>query len=77
MKSNKHPFRKKWGQNFLTDNNLLDKIARTIVPQSKDNFLEIGPGEGALTERIYPFVNQMAAIEIDPLLKQYGLTISF
>ena len=68
MKSNKHPFRKKWGQNFLADNNLLDKIARTIAPESKDNFLEIGPGEGALTERIYPFVNQMAAIEIDPLL---------
>ena len=68
MKSKNHSFRKKWGQNFLTDNNLLDKIARTIAPQSKDNFLEIGPGEGALTERIYPFVNQMAAIEIDPLL---------
>jgi len=68
MKINQHPFRKKWGQNFLTDNNLLNKIARTIDPQSKDNFLEIGPGEGALTERIYPFVNQMAAIEIDPLL---------
>jgi len=68
MKINQHPFRKKWGQNFLTDINLLNKIARTIDPQSKDNFLEIGPGEGALTERIYPFVNQMAAIEIDPLL---------
>lgn len=68
MKPNKHPFRKKWGQNFLTDNNLLDKIARTIAPELKDNFFEIGPGEGALTERIYPFVNQMAAIEIDPLL---------
>ena len=71
MKSKNHSFRKKWGQNFLTDNNLLDKIARTIAPQSKDNFLEIGPGEGALTERIYPFVNQMAAIEIDPLLIKF------
>ena len=71
MKINQHPFRKKWGQNFLTDDNLLNKIARTIDPQSKDNFLEIGPGEGALTERIYPFVNQMAAIEIDPLLIKF------
>ena len=44
-----HPFRKKWGQNFLTDSNLLDKIARTIDPESEDRFLEIGPGEGALT----------------------------
>lgn len=71
MKSKNHTFRKKWGQNFLTDNNLLDKIARTIAPHPKDNFLEIGPGEGALTERIYPFVNQMAAIEIDPLLIKF------
>ena len=63
-----HPFRKKWGQNFLTDSNLLDKIARTIDPESKDRFLEIGPGEGALTEKIYPFVDSMVAIEIDPML---------
>ena len=40
-----HPFRKKWGQNFLTDSNLLDKIARTIDPESEDRFLEIGPGK--------------------------------
>lgn len=69
MKSNKHhPFRKKWGQNFLADNNLLDKIARTINPKLSDSFIEIGPGEGALTERIFPYVDQMAAVEIDPLL---------
>ena len=63
-----HTFRKKWGQNFLTDSNLLDKIARTIDPESKDRFLEIGPGEGALTEKIYPLVDSMVAIEIDPML---------
>jgi len=69
MKSSKrHPFRKKWGQNFLADNNLLDKIARTINPKLSDSFIEIGPGEGALTERIFPYVDQMAAVEIDPLL---------
>lgn len=68
MKSNYHPFRKKWGQNFLTDSNLLDKIARTINPKVEDIILEIGPGEGALTERIFPYVKEMAAIEIDPLL---------
>ena len=66
-KKNDHPFRKKWGQNFLTDTNLLNKIARTIDPKEGDQFLEIGPGEGALTERILPFVNGMVAIEIDPL----------
>ena len=70
-KKNDHPFRKKWGQNFLADTNLLNKIARTIDPKEDDHFLEIGPGEGALTERILPFVNDMVAIEIDPLLKEY------
>ena len=63
-----HPFRKKWGQNFLTDTNLLDKIAKTIDPKSDDDFLEIGPGEGSLTERIFPYVNDMVVVEIDPLL---------
>ena len=63
-----HPFRKKWGQNFLVDNNLLKKIANTINPQSDDSILEIGPGEGALSEKIFPIVREMLGIEIDPLL---------
>ena len=63
-----HPFRKKWGQNFLADRNLLDKIVRTINPKKSDSILEIGPGEGALTELIYPIVKEMVAIEIDPML---------
>lgn len=71
MKKTDHPFRKKWGQNFLADNNLLDRIARTIDPKETDTILEIGPGEGALTERILPHVNEMAAIEIDPMLIEH------
>ena len=63
-----HPFRKKWGQNFLVDKNLLEKIVRTINPNKKDFILEIGPGEGALTCYIISKVNDMLAIEIDPLL---------
>ncbi|MEA1881952.1 MAG: 16S rRNA (adenine(1518)-N(6)/adenine(1519)-N(6))-dimethyltransferase RsmA [Candidatus Marinimicrobia bacterium] len=63
-----HPFRKKWGQNFLTDTNLLDRIVRTVDPQKDDSILEIGPGDGSLTEKIFPNVKEMAAIEIDPLL---------
>lgn len=68
MKKNSHPFRKKWGQNFLTDSNLLDRIVRTVKPQENDNFLEIGPGDGSLTELIFPKVKQMVVVEIDPLL---------
>ena len=68
MKKNSHPFRKKWGQNFLTDSNLLDRIVRTVEPQENNNFLEIGPGDGSLTELIFPKVKKMVVVEIDPLL---------
>ena len=68
MKKNSHPFRKKWGQNFLTDSNLLDRIVRTVEPQENDRFLEIGPGDGSLTELIFPKVKKMVVVEIDPLL---------
>ena len=63
-----HHFRKKWGQNFLVDNNLLDKIVSTVNPQENDHILEIGPGGGVLSERILPQVKEMLAVEIDPLL---------
>ena len=71
MKKTDHPFRKKWGQNFLADGNLLDKIVRTVDPQKSDSIFEIGPGEGALTERIFSKAGEMAAIEIDPMLIEY------
>ena len=70
-KTTQHTFRKKWGQNFLADTNLLRKIVRTINPTADDTILEIGPGEGALTEHVLPLVKYMAAIEIDPKLIKY------
>lgn len=63
--------KRKWGQNFLTDANLLEKIVRTLDLSPEDRLLEIGPGEGALTERILPRVSQLAAIEVDPRLVDY------
>ena len=66
-----HKFRKKWGQNFLTDNNLLDKIVRTVAPKKNDSILEIGPGGGALSRKIIDLVKEMAAVEVDPLLVKY------
>ena len=68
-----HHFRKKWGQNFLVDKNLLDKIESTGNPQANDHILEIGPGEGVLSERILPQVKEMVAVEIDPLLVDLSL----
>ena len=64
----KHPFKKKWGQNFLRDPNTINKIINCLNPKTSDNILEIGPGDGALTKSIYKKVNQMTLIEIDPLL---------
>ena len=63
-----HSFRKKWGQNFLIDPNIVKKIYRTICPIDSDNILEIGPGEGVLTKIILPEVKKMVSIEIDPVL---------
>ena len=68
IKKDLHPFRKKWGQNFLVDPNIVKKIFKTINPKFSDRIIEIGPGEGVLTQIILPKVSEMVAIEIDPLL---------
>ena len=56
--------------NYLNDINLLNKIVEVVKPQTEDLFLEIGPGDGALTEKILPNVQSMTSVEIDPLLVQ-------
>ena len=68
MKNRLHPFRKKWGQNFIADPNLLDRIAITLNLKKNNSILEIGPGDGLLTKKIFSNVKEMVAIEIDPLL---------
>ncbi|MAI87793.1 MAG: hypothetical protein CMF98_01475 [Candidatus Marinimicrobia bacterium] len=42
--------KKKWGQHFLSDKNLLEKLIKIINPKNNEVFVEIGCGEGALTE---------------------------
>ncbi|HJL81126.1 MAG TPA: rRNA adenine N-6-methyltransferase family protein, partial [Gammaproteobacteria bacterium] len=44
-----HNIRKRFGQNFLVDNNIINKILDLIEPRKHDHFIEIGPGMGALT----------------------------
>ena len=58
--------KKKWGQNFLVDNNLLEKIIKTINVNSQENVLEIGPGQGALSEKIVDVAKSLSMVEIDP-----------
>ena len=69
MKS--HTFRKKWGQHFLQDPNIIRKIVAQLNPQPHDVVIEIGPGQGALTFGLAKQVNTVHAIEIDPLLVEH------
>ncbi len=56
---------KKFGQNYLTDQNVLKKIADEISPELNDIVIEIGPGLGNLTRHLYGRSNKMYAFEID------------
>jgi len=58
--------KKKWGQNFLVDNNLLEKIIKTINIKDTEHVLEIGPGQGALSEKLVDVANSLSMVEIDP-----------
>jgi 16S rRNA (adenine1518-N6/adenine1519-N6)-dimethyltransferase len=57
--------RKRFGQHFLHDPGILQRIVAAIAPARGDAVVEIGPGEGALTRLLLERVDQMAAIEID------------
>ncbi len=54
-------------QNFLVDGNILDKIVALAEVDSTDLVIEIGPGPGALTERLLKTGCEVIAIEIDPI----------
>jgi 16S rRNA (adenine1518-N6/adenine1519-N6)-dimethyltransferase len=60
----KHIMKKKFGQNFLTDKNLLNKIVTSAKIDGKD-VLEIGPGQGALTNYLVKYANTVTAYEVD------------
>ena len=53
------------GQHFLRDTGIIDRIARLFQPSREDLVLEIGAGDGAISERIAPHVANLVAIEID------------
>ncbi|WP_454384191.1 16S rRNA (adenine(1518)-N(6)/adenine(1519)-N(6))-dimethyltransferase RsmA [Streptococcus sp. Marseille-Q7087] len=58
-------FKKSFGQNFLTDTNILQKIVDTAEIDDQVNIIEIGPGIGALTEFLAERAAQVMAFEID------------
>ncbi|MCW9015252.1 MAG: 16S rRNA (adenine(1518)-N(6)/adenine(1519)-N(6))-dimethyltransferase RsmA [Gammaproteobacteria bacterium] len=60
-----HKARKRFGQNFLTDTSVIDRIIQSINPHATDKLVEIGPGLGALTCPILSIVGEMNVIELD------------
>ena len=63
--------KKRFGQNFLVDQNILDKICNEINASSDDLIIEIGPGKGALTSKLKEKGANLLCYEIDTDLKPY------
>lgn len=61
-------FQKKFGQNFLIDTHVLDKIIRSAEITKEDFVIEIGPGIGTMTQYLAAAAREVAAIEIDKAL---------
>jgi len=67
----KFKFKKHFGQNFLTDTNILNKIIKAITPSEKDLIIEIGAGGGALTKELKKYNCQVLSYEIDLDTQKY------
>ena len=61
-------FQKKFGQNFLIDTNVLDKIIASAKITKEDCVLEIGPGIGTMTQYLAESAGEVVAVEIDKAL---------
>ncbi|HEV7796765.1 MAG TPA: 16S rRNA (adenine(1518)-N(6)/adenine(1519)-N(6))-dimethyltransferase RsmA [Pyrinomonadaceae bacterium] len=76
-----HPS-KRLGQNFLTDQRIIDRIVEALEPKPDETILEIGPGRGALTSSLVERAGSLVAIEFDrkliPLLtEKFGAQTNF
>jgi 16S rRNA (adenine1518-N6/adenine1519-N6)-dimethyltransferase len=74
--------RKRFGQHFLHDRGVLDRIAQSLAPAVDDALVEIGPGRGALTEKLIGASRSLDAVEIDrdlaaALRARWGATPGF
>lgn len=74
IEQNDFYFKKNFGQNFLIDGNILEKIAACAQVTKEDCVLEIGPGIGSLTQVLAEHARSVVAVEIDstliPILSQ-------
>ena len=60
-----HKAKKRFGQNFLVDEQIVADIIGAIRPEPQDNMVEIGPGLGALTRPLLKRLNHLHVVEID------------
>lgn len=60
-----HKARKRFGQNFLHDPNIIQRLVSAINPQPDDVMVEIGPGQGALTDPLLARLKHLHAVELD------------
>ena len=60
--------KKRFGQNYLIDQNVISEIISELKICNDDTFLEIGAGDGPLTEKIFHHLKKMLALQIDPQL---------
>lgn len=69
----KHQARKRFGQNFLVDLDIIELIVKAIAPKKDDNLIEIGAGKGAITAPLLEKCSVLRVIELDrdliPILK--------
>lgn len=65
----KFDYNKSLGQNFLKDNNIINKISDSINPSNNDLIIEIGPGAGALTKELVKKGSDVICFEIDKRLE--------
>ncbi|RFA31272.1 16S rRNA (adenine(1518)-N(6)/adenine(1519)-N(6))-dimethyltransferase [Alkalilimnicola ehrlichii] len=61
----KHRARKRFGQNFLNNPGIINRMVETIAPRAEDNIVEIGPGLGALTRPLLERCGRLQAVELD------------
>lgn len=60
-----HQARKRFGQNFLVDQRIINHIVRSIRPSAQDNLVEIGPGKGAITALLLNSCPNLNVVELD------------
>jgi 16S rRNA (adenine1518-N6/adenine1519-N6)-dimethyltransferase len=60
-----HRARKRFGQNFLHDRQVIDRIHRAIAATPGDRVVEIGPGQGAITQGLLSAVGSLDVVELD------------